>query len=78
MGTGAGGTPEMIEHGVDGLLFAPGDSAALADHIRSVAADPHLRQRLSTMARQTAEARFQIGRMVDEIEAFLEGVLAES
>jgi glycosyltransferase involved in cell wall biosynthesis len=78
VGTGAGGTPEMIEHGVDGLLFAPGDSAALADHIRSVAADPHLRQRLSTMARHTAEARFQIGRMVDEIEAFLEGVLAES
>lgn len=75
VGTNEGGTPEMIEDGVDGLLFAPGDSEELAHHLRTLAMDPELRRRLSVTARQTAEKRFRISRMIDEIEGFLEEVL---
>jgi len=77
MGTDAGGTPEMIEHGKNGLLFAPGDSEELANHLLSLAKDLQLRQGLSTTARKTAEERFQLGRMIDEIEAFLEEIVLE-
>lgn len=76
--TNTGGTPEMIEDGINGLLFEPSDSVGLANHLRAVAKDQELRQRLSKAARQTAEARFGIGRMIDEIETFLEVVLAET
>lgn len=76
--TNTGGTPEMIADGSSGLLFDPGDSMSLANHLRLVATDGELRQRLSTAARQTAEARFCLGRMIGEIEAFLEEVLTET
>jgi glycosyltransferase involved in cell wall biosynthesis len=69
--TDCGGTPEMIQHGVDGLLFAPDDSRALAEHLYAVAADLDLRHRLAAAARQTAKARFDINRMIDEMESFL-------
>lgn len=78
VGTNAGGTPEMIKHGTDGLLFKPGDSADLASCLIALAEDAELRQRLSSAARQTAETRFDIERMVDEIEAFLAQVLDDA
>jgi glycosyltransferase involved in cell wall biosynthesis len=72
--TRTGGTPEMIDDGVDGLLFDPGDSEQLADRLRRVAADRGLRQRLSAAARRTAVARFRLDRMMDEIESYLQQV----
>ena len=78
VGTNEGGTPEMITDGVDGFLFAPGDSEELAHHLRTLALDPELRRRLSAAARQTAEKRFRISRMIDEIERFLEEALTET
>lgn len=44
--TRAGGIPDIIEDGVNGLLVSPGDAGALAKAIRSVLADDHLRERL--------------------------------
>jgi glycosyltransferase involved in cell wall biosynthesis len=35
-----GGFPEIIDEGVNGLLFEPGDAAELADRIRTLWADP--------------------------------------
>jgi glycosyltransferase involved in cell wall biosynthesis len=40
-----GGIPELIEEGVDGWLYPPGDVAALADRIRRLLADPPLSPR---------------------------------
>lgn len=74
--TNTGGTPEMITHGQDGLLFKPSDSSALADHLRLLLVNPTFRQELAKAARRTAETRFQIERMVDETETFLQEVLA--
>jgi glycosyltransferase involved in cell wall biosynthesis len=41
-----GGLPEIVRDGVDGFLYEPGDVAALAAHVRRLAADPALRERL--------------------------------
>jgi glycosyltransferase involved in cell wall biosynthesis len=48
-----GGTPELVEHGCTGLLFASGDADALADAMEAIA-DPGLRSRLAHAARQHA------------------------
>ncbi|HEY5198274.1 MAG TPA: glycosyltransferase [Solirubrobacteraceae bacterium] len=42
----AGGPAEMIEHGVNGLLYRMGDEAALAAAMRRVAGDSDLRRRV--------------------------------
>ncbi|MBN1875880.1 MAG: glycosyltransferase family 4 protein [Anaerolineae bacterium] len=72
-----GGTPEMIADGRDGLLFAPGDSRQLSVLLQRLVEAPDLRERLAAAARVTAVARFDIRRMVDEIEGFLEEVVAQ-
>ncbi len=46
------GIPELIRSGHDGLLVAPGNPAALADALASLAHDEPLRKRLGSAARQ--------------------------
>jgi glycosyltransferase involved in cell wall biosynthesis len=45
--SGHGGLAEMIEHGVNGLLFRPDDAADLAAQLRRLVDDPDLRRRLA-------------------------------
>jgi glycosyltransferase involved in cell wall biosynthesis len=71
LATHTGGTPEMIDHGVDGLLFAPGDSETLARYLTMVAKTPEIGAALAIAARRKAERQFRVERMVDEIEGFL-------
>jgi glycogen synthase len=52
--TGVGGTADLVRHGVNGLLVAPRDPAALAAAISQVLADPAAAARLSAAARRTA------------------------
>lgn len=49
--TGAGGPAEIIEDGVTGMLYEPGNADALAQSLRQLAADPALRKRLGEAAR---------------------------
>lgn len=62
--TNAGGIPEMIEHGVSGLLSPVGDAPALAANLALAAGDAALRQRLSAAARAHAEREFSVEAMV--------------
>jgi glycosyltransferase involved in cell wall biosynthesis len=50
----AGGPSELITDGVDGVLCPPGDTAALAQALVRLAADPGLRERLGARARARA------------------------
>jgi len=54
------GIPELIEDGVDGLLVAPGDSAALAAAIRKLILDPELRMSLGKAARAKVAAHYNL------------------
>lgn len=54
--TAAGGPTEIIEDGVTGILYPPGDVRALAAALRRLAADSCLRDRLSTAGRERAKA----------------------
>ena len=56
--TDLAGNPEVISHGVNGLLVPPNDAPALAEAIRSLRDDSELRQRLGREARATAVASY--------------------
>jgi glycogen(starch) synthase len=54
--SGVGGTADLVHDGVNGLLVAPRDPAALAAAISRILADPAAAARLSAAARRTAAA----------------------
>lgn len=76
VGAATGGTTEIISGGENGLLFDAGDASRLAAHIRALEADPALCQALAARGQATARALFDLRRMVDDIEAYLETVRA--
>jgi glycogen(starch) synthase len=71
-----GGIPEVIQHGVNGLLVAPGDAAELARAIDTILGDADLRARLGAAAAEGAW-RFDLERVEDEVLTLYEG-LAEA
>ena len=73
-----GGIPEVIEDGVTGLLFPPGDAGALAAGLCRLLVD---RDRATAMARTACQhvvAMFDIRRMAAEYHAEFVGLLAEN
>jgi glycosyltransferase involved in cell wall biosynthesis len=54
-----GGIPELIQHGVNGLLVPPGDRAAVVGAVKSLIDDEALRAQLGRRGRQDA-MRFDI------------------
>jgi glycosyltransferase involved in cell wall biosynthesis len=53
-----GGNPELIEEGVTGLLFPPGDASGLANALRKAMADPEGRQRMAEAGRHFIRPKF--------------------
>ena len=74
--TSAGGTPEIVADGQNGLLFTPGDPDDLARKIMQLLADPTTRTRLADAGQHTVRERFTMPRMIDEIESVLQEVRA--
>jgi glycosyltransferase involved in cell wall biosynthesis len=73
----AGGLPEMVRDGVEGLLVPPGDAKALSDALVRVLNDADLRARLSADARRRVDEAFHVDRMVDETVAVYAEALRE-
>jgi glycosyltransferase involved in cell wall biosynthesis len=63
----AGGALELTEHGVNALGHEPGDVAALARCIETLAREAGLRQKLGAAGRATAERSFNRHRMASEL-----------
>lgn len=72
----AGGIPEVVEDGVEGLLVPPGDPEALAAALESLRADPERLRRLREGCGPGILERFDFRRMVRRYEALYEDVLA--
>ncbi|MBC8098846.1 MAG: glycosyltransferase family 4 protein [Armatimonadetes bacterium] len=69
--TSVDGTPEVIEHGVNGYMMAAGDTASLAQHVITLLQDPLHRRQVAEAGRQRVETHFAADRMVREWEAYL-------
>ena len=68
--TDVGGNAELIEDGVNGLLFKPGDAHALADCLQRLASDKDLRGKLGQAARKTAAERFSLPQMIHRYQDY--------
>jgi glycosyltransferase involved in cell wall biosynthesis len=51
----AGAVPEMVTHGVEGLLYDPGDIEGLSEHLARLIVDDDLRTVMGAAARRRAE-----------------------
>jgi colanic acid/amylovoran biosynthesis glycosyltransferase len=73
------GIPEIVDHGVSGLLVPPGDATALAEAIEQVMADAELRERLGRAGPIKAQAAFDLCRNVRALRRLLAGsMMAEA
>ena len=64
---GHGSFTELITSGVDGVLFSPGDPAALALAIADVERNPEQYEAYGDQARKTYEQRFDPERSTEEL-----------
>ena len=70
--------PELIQHGVNGLLVPPGDVSALAGAIVDLCTDQELRIRLGAAARTSVLERFTADVMVQNYEALIGDIVHSS
>ena len=64
---GHGSFNELITSGVDGVLFEPGDPAALGSAIADIAAHPELYESYGKHARETYTQRFDPDRSIEQL-----------
>ena len=76
--TRVGGVPELIEDGVNGLLYEIGDVDGMAAGAISILSDPTLLERLSTASRRTAQDHFCASRIIPLYEKYYERILAQN
>jgi glycosyltransferase involved in cell wall biosynthesis len=72
----AGGIPEIIEDGVNGVLVRPQDPADLAAGMARVLSDPPAAKRMAEAGRRAVADRFSTERMVEETLRLYARVLA--
>jgi len=58
VGSNIGGIPELIEEGVDGFLFEPGNSEELSEKIAYLISRPRLREEMGRNARKKVEENY--------------------
>lgn len=58
VGPNAGGIPEFVQHGKNGLLYDMGNAEALASAVLTLLRDPAFRERLGAAGRETTMQRF--------------------
>lgn len=75
--TRSGGSEEIVVDGETGLLVPVGDPPAMAGAIVTLLSDPTRAEALGQAARQRAENRFDLRRMVGQVEMEYRTVLAE-
>lgn len=64
----AGGLPEVVEHGVTGLVVPRGDTQALTAAMETLLADPLLRRRMGVAGRVRALRMFDWDRTAEQFE----------
>lgn len=69
-----GGMREAVRDGIDGFVVPSRDSAAMAEALGTLAADPELRARIGYAARGRIADKFSLDRQIDQWEALYRAV----
>lgn len=78
VGSRLGGTAEIVEHGVTGYLFPPGDAGALAACLDVLLGDRRRRLGMGEAGRRAFAERFEFERCYGGMTSIFEGVLDPS
>lgn len=78
IGSRAGGVPEIIEQGVTGLMFEPGNHQDLAAALRRLQSDRELRGRLAGQGRSLAREKYSDESHMQRLENYFERLLDAS
>ena len=76
--TRVGGVPDLIEEGVNGLLFEPGDHSGMAAAIGQLLRDPERARAMGEHGRERRRAEVDLNVTVRRLEALYEQLLAAS
>ena len=71
IGGAHGGTPEIIDDGVNGFLVPYGDVGQIVDRLARLLADDTLRREMGAQALAKARRDFTFSRFASELEAIL-------
>lgn len=71
VGTNAGGVPEIIEDGISGLLFEPGNAADLAAKLKRLCVDSDMRNKVATAGKARADKLFALEQHYQNLKIFL-------
>ena len=74
--TAVGGIPELVQHGVNGLLVPPGDPAALAAAIRTLLTEPARAREMAEQGRALVRSRFSHTHAVECLERLYRELMA--
>jgi glycosyltransferase involved in cell wall biosynthesis len=72
-----GSIPTVIEDGINGILFKPGDYEELAIQIKRLLNDQEYYKKLSQNAHSKAVERFGLSRMIDRTQMILESAISQ-
>lgn len=73
--TRVGGVPELVEHGVNGLLYEVGDVAGMAEGVVGLLRDKPRLEEMRTAARRSAQKRFCTTLVIPQYVSFYESLL---
>ncbi|HEY5331452.1 MAG TPA: N-acetyl-alpha-D-glucosaminyl L-malate synthase BshA [Acidobacteriaceae bacterium] len=76
--TNVGGVPELIDNGINGLLFEVGDVDGMSTAAIDLLRDPDRLERISTAGRRTAQDHFCSSRIIPLYESYYQRVLDRS
>jgi len=76
--TSAGGSAEVVEDGVSGLIVAPGDAGALARAVIRILEDPALAERLAAAGERRVRQDFDLSAMLGSIDALYRAELSRA
>ncbi|MDX2165622.1 MAG: glycosyltransferase [Deltaproteobacteria bacterium] len=74
--TAVGGTPEIVAHGVTGLLVAPASPAALREAMHAYATQPAMRTAHAAAGRERVASRYPLRNTIDGYTAVYRDALA--
>ena len=77
IGARAGGVPDVIDDGVNGILVPFGDADAIAGAIRGLVSNPERAQWLGQAGREKLHAQYDWDQVFARLLALYQGVLAQ-